>query len=217
MYALALPFWYRASQRVKSVLTYRMVPILSIFSAFAFAIMMFNVPLPGGTTGHAVGGTLLAIVLGPWGAVIGISVALVIQAIFFGDGGITAIGANCFNMAVVLPFVGYYVYRAISANSEITSPRRIIGAVVGGYLGLNAAALLTAIELGIQPILFQGAGGVPLYAPYGLRVAIPAMMGGHLFIAGPVEAVVTGLVVAYLQRAQLPLLELWKEWYKGAR
>ncbi|MFH1485166.1 MAG: energy-coupling factor ABC transporter permease, partial [Chloroflexota bacterium] len=108
MYAAAAPFWYVAVQKVKSALTTRMVPLLSIFSAFSFTIMMFNVPLPGGTTGHAVGGTLLAIVLGPWAAVIGISVALVIQAIFFGDGGITTIGANCFNIAVVLPMVGYY-------------------------------------------------------------------------------------------------------------
>jgi len=71
--------------------------------------MMFNVPIPGGTTGHAVGGVLAAILLGPWGACIVITVALVIQALLFGDGGITAIGANCFNMAFVLPFAGYYI------------------------------------------------------------------------------------------------------------
>jgi cobalt/nickel transport system permease protein len=80
-----------------------------------------------------VGGTLSAIVLGPWAAVIAVSVALVIQALFFGDGGITAIGANCFNMGVVLPFVGYYIYKLISINADISSSRHWIGAGIGSY------------------------------------------------------------------------------------
>ena len=127
MYAVSVPFWYLAVNRVRKVLTHRTVPVLALFAAFSFVLMMFNVPLPGGTTGHAVGGTLLAIVLGPWAAVLGISVALGIQALFFGDGGLITFGANCFNMAIVLPFVGYFIYKFISANSEATSPRRLIG------------------------------------------------------------------------------------------
>ena len=67
-------------------------------------------PLPGGTTGHAVGGTLIAILFGPYAACLAVSVALLIQALFFGDGGILALGANCFNMAFLLPFSGYAVY-----------------------------------------------------------------------------------------------------------
>ena len=68
--------------------------------------MMFNVPVPDGTTAHAVGAVLVAVLLGPWAAVIAVSVALAIQALFFGDGGVLAFGANCFNMAVVMPLVG---------------------------------------------------------------------------------------------------------------
>jgi len=94
MYALTIPFWYIATQRVRQTLTHRTVPVLALFAAFSFTLQMFNVPLPGGTTGHAVGGTLLAVVLGPWAAVLGISVVLGIQAILFGDGGILALGAN---------------------------------------------------------------------------------------------------------------------------
>lgn len=206
MYAVTVPFWYIAGRKVKRVLTARMVPVLSIFSAFSFAIMMFNLPLPGGTTGHAVGGTLLAVVLGPWAAVIGISVALVVQSLFFGDGGILAIGANCFNMAIILPLVGYFVYRLVSGNSPVASRRHIIGAVAGSYIGINIGAFLTALELGIQPLLFHGADGTPLYAPYGLNIAIPAMTVGHMLIAGPVEAIATGLVVSYLQRSHQHLL-----------
>ncbi len=208
MYAATTPFWYRASQKVKRVMTSRMVPLVALFAAFSFLVMMFNVPLPGGTTGHAVGATLVAIVLGPWAAVLVVSVALAIQALFFGDGGILAFGANSFNMAVTMPFIGYWVYRLTSRGSSIASPRRPIAAALAGYLGLNAAALLTAIEFGLQPYLFKTADGTPLYWPFALSVAIPAMMGPHLLVAGVVEALVTGSVVAYLQKSHQPLLML---------
>jgi cobalt/nickel transport system permease protein len=162
--------------------------------------MMFNVPIPGGSTGHAVGGTLVAILLGPWAAVIALSVALIVQALLFGDGGITAIGANCFNMAFVLPFIGYYLYKLIAGKTSVTSPWRAIAAGIASYVALNVAALITAIEFGIQPALHHTPDGQALYCPYGLKVAITAMVGEHLLIFGLVEAVVTCLVIFYLQK-----------------
>jgi cobalt/nickel transport system permease protein len=168
---------------------------------------MFNLPLPGGTTGHAVGVAIAAIVLGPWGSILAISVALTIQAIFFGDGGITAIGANCFNMAIVGSLVAYAVYRLLAGRAAIESPRRVVAAAIAGYTAINASALLAAIEFGIQPMLFHDATGTPLYAPYPLHIAVPAMMIGHLTIAGLAEMVVAGGVVAYLQRAEPVLLK----------
>jgi cobalt/nickel transport system permease protein len=206
MYAASAPFWYIASQRVRRTLTNRTVPVLALFAAFSFVLMMFNIPVPGGTTAHAVGGTLLAIIVGPWAAVLGISVVLGIQALFFGDGGILALGANCFNMAIVLPLVGYFVYKVIASGSEAASPCRLLAAVAGSYIGINVAALFAGIELGIQPTLFHTADGTPLYAPYSLNKALPAMVGGHLLVAGPVEALVTGLVFAYLQRSSFSLV-----------
>lgn len=198
MYAVSLPLWARAGVVMRRTFTRRTVPVLALLAAFSFLIMMFNVPVPGGTTAHAVGGTLIAILLGPWAALIGESLALVVQALFFGDGGITAIGANCFNMGFVLPFVGYFIYRLISWRSPFASRRRWIGAAVGAYVGINAAALMAAIEFGIQPYLFHTAAGVPLYCPYGLAQTIPAMLIAHLAIAGPVEAAITGGVIAFL-------------------
>src|SRR6266545_893278 len=195
LYVAAAPFWYIALQRVKRLLSTRLVPLLSLFAAFSFVIMMFNLPLPGGTSGHAVGMGIAAIVLGPWASMLAISVALLIQAIFFGDGGITAFGANCFNMAIAGSLAAYWVYR-------------VIAGAVAGYVAINVAALLAAIEFGIQPLWFTDATGAPLYAPYPLSVAIPAMMLGHLTIAGLAELVVTGGVVAYLQKADPSLLKL---------
>ncbi len=200
--ALALPTvpaWAIATQRIKKVLNNRTVPLLAIFSALSFTIMMFNVPVPGGTTAHGVGGTLIAVVLGPWAALIAVSTALILQALFFGDGGVLAIFANCFNMGVILPFVGYWTYRLLAARSPILSTRRAVAAGIGAYVGITAAAVAVGIELGLQPALFSE-NGRPLYSPYGVREAVLAMLASHVFVASVVEGLITGLGVAYLQR-----------------
>jgi cobalt/nickel transport system permease protein len=201
-----LPIWALASKIVKDTLKARQVPLLAIGAAFSFVIMMFNIPIPGGSTGHAVGGVLVAILLGPWAACIAITVALVIQALLFGDGGITALGANCFNMAFIMPFSGYYIYKAVSFKSPPGSNRRVIAAGVAGYLGINLAAFLTGVEFGIQPLLHHSASGQALYCPYGLNVSVPMMAGEHLFVFGWIEAIVTALVVKYLQKQSPELL-----------
>ena len=205
--AVMIPIWSAASKAVKTTLSVRQVPYLAIGAAFSFVIMMFNVPIPGGSSGHAVGGVLVAILIGPWAACIAVTVALVIQALLFGDGGITAIGANSFNMAFVLPFIGYYVYKIISSGSPAGSTRRIIGAGAGAYAGICAAALFAGIEFGLQPLFYHTANGQALYCPYGLNVAVPAMLFGHLLFIGWVEVIVTALVVKYLQKQDAVFFE----------
>ena len=135
-----------------------------------------------------------------------VSLALVVQALLFGDGGVTAIGANCLNMAVMMPFAGWGVYRLIVRRAPAESPRHRMGAAIGGYVGLNAAAVTAAVMFGIQPLIAHDAIGRALYNPYGLSVALPAMAAGHLLVFGFVEAAVTGLVVAYVQRTDPTLL-----------
>ena len=197
-YAACVPLWTVAARKIRQRLDARRAPLLAISAAFSFLIMMFNIPLPGGSTGHAVGGVLIAIAVGPWGAMLAVSIALVIQALLFGDGGVTAIGANCFNIAFVMPFTGYYAYRLFRR----ILPTPAVSAALGGWVGLNAAALTTALMFGIQPLLHVAADGRSLYSPYPLSVAVPAMMIEHLFLFGPVEALVTGLVVRYLSRSR---------------
>ncbi len=203
-----IPAWVVAARKVRNWLKSRYVPLMAIGAAFSFTIMMYNVPIPGGTSAHAVGGGLLAVVLGPWATMICVTIALAIQALLFGDGGIWTFTANCFNMALVLPFISYGVYRLLSGKSELQAKRRWVGAAVGAYLGINAAALSAGVELGLQPLLFHTANGVPLYCPYPLSVAVPAMLFAHLVLAGPLEAVVTALVVRYLQSYNVDLLNL---------
>lgn len=194
-----VPVWVHAGRRVREEVPRNKLPLLGIAAAFSFLAMMFNVPLPGGTTGHAVCGTLIAILFGPWAATIAISIALAIQAIFFGDGGVLALGANCFNMAFVLPMVGYGVYRLVLGRHE-GAGRELVAAGVGSYVGINAAALCAAVEFGIQPLLFHNAAGQALYCPYPLWVSLPAMMLGHLTIAGVAEVVFTVGILGFVRK-----------------
>lgn len=207
MWAFAVPAWYWAGHKVKSTLSSRQAPLVAIGAAFTFVIMMFNIPLPGGTTGHAVGGTIMAIVIGPWAAIIAISVALVIQAVFFGDGGILALGANCFNIAFICPVTGYFTYKLLAKGAAPGSSRLWLAAGIGAWAGLNVAAFFTAVEFGLQGELFKAADGSALYSPYGLSAAIPAMMGPHLLVVGMIEAVMTSLIYVFLMRTNSSLLD----------
>ena len=194
-----VPVWTISVKKVKNEVSKVKMPLLGIGASFSFLMMMFNVPLPGGTTGHAVGGTLLAILLGPFSACISITVALLIQALFFGDGGILSFGANCFNMAFILPFLGYFIYKFVKDRSN-SEKGEYIGIVLGSYLGINFAAFAAAIEFGVQPLLFKNAAGQPLYSPYPLWVSIPAMTIPHLIIAGVVEVIFTVAIFSFIKK-----------------
>ncbi|MEA2256460.1 MAG: cobalt/nickel transport system permease protein, partial [Solirubrobacteraceae bacterium] len=152
-----VPAWATAARRAQRVARSRYAPLMALGAAYAFLVMMLNVPIPDGTTAHAVGAVLIAVLLGPWAAVVCVSVALLIQALFFGDGGVLAYGANAFNMALVMPFAGYGVYRLLARGAALTARRRALAAGLGGYVGINAAALCAAVELGLQPGLFHTA------------------------------------------------------------
>ena len=207
-FVVAVPAMAAAAAKVSKRVKTRHVPTLAMLAAVCFLIMMFNVPIPDGTTAHGVGGALIAILLGPWAAMIAVSVALGFQALLFGDGGVLAYGVNVVNMAIVLPFIAYGLYRLISGNAYLISPRRVIAAFISGYIGLTVAALCVAIELGIQPSLFHDASGAPLYSPYYLSQSIPAMLFAHLTVAGTAEGIIAAAALAYLQRANLPLLQV---------
>jgi cobalt/nickel transport system permease protein len=205
LYGASFVFWSVALKKMKKELSVKHVPYLAMAAAFSFLIMMFNVPIPGGTTGHAVGAGIIAILLGPWTAVIAVSVSLIIQAIVFGDGGITAIGANCFNMAVVMPFVSYWVFKLIRGNA-VSGARLTIAAFLSGWVGLSVAAIVTGFEFGIQPLIASGADGRPLYAPYPLSVALPAMALEHMLLFSIVEGVVTVLLFRYFSKNEPDLI-----------
>jgi cobalt/nickel transport system permease protein len=199
-----------AVRKVKKEVSSRHIPYLGMAAAFSFIIMMFNLPIPGGTTGHAVGAAVIAILFGPWAATVAVSVALIIQALVFGDGGITAIGANCFNMAVFMPFTAYYIFKLFS-NISKNKTGVSFAAFVSGYLSLTLSAILTAIEFGIQPIIASTTDGKALYCPYDLSIAIPAMALEHLLLFSIVEGIITAFIVSYFVKNEPALIYAFRK------
>lgn len=198
-YAVMAPVWYLASRKVETAVGVARLPMLALGAAFTFVIMMFNIPVPGGSTGHMTGAVIVAVVLGPWAGVVAVTLTVALQAFLFGDGGITAIGANAFNMAFVMSFAGYYSHRLLAAGQPCRV-RAFVALFVAGFIAVNAAALAVAVELGVQPLIAAGLDGRPLYAPYPFSITIPAMLLPHLLFFGPVEGLGTALVVSYVYR-----------------
>jgi cobalt/nickel transport system permease protein len=210
MYGVSMAFWGLALKKIKKEVSAKHVPYLAMAAAFSFLIQMFNVPIPGGTTGHAVGAGIIALLLGPWTAVIAISVVLIIQAFVFGDGGITAIGANCFNMAIVMPFVAFWTFNLMKGSSQ-SGARFVTAAFLSGYIGLTVAALSAALMFGIQPVIASGPDGRPLYAPYPLSIAIPVMAVEHLLLFSIVEGVITVALLKYFLKNESTLIYAIRE------
>jgi len=201
-----------AVKKVKKEVSVRNIPYLGMAAAFSFIIMMFNLPIPGGTTGHAVGSAVIAIILGPWTATVAVSVALIIQTLIFGDGGITAIGANCFNMAIFMPFAAYYLFKLFCGVSK-NNKRIFISSFFAGYLSIVLASIVTAVEFGIQPLIASTPDGKALYCPYDLSIAIPAMAIEHLILFGILEGIITALIVRYFVKNEPALIYAFR---KGA-
>ena len=170
----------------------RRIPLIGLAAAFVFAAQMLNFPVAGGTSGHLIGAVLAAVLLGPSAAVLVMSAVLILQCLMFADGGVTALGANLFNMALVAPAVGYGVYRLL---------RRVVGEGLRGRLFATAfAAWCSTVAAAISC-----AGQLALAGTVPLRVALPAMGGIHVLI-GLGEAIITTLVVAAVARARPELL-----------
>jgi cobalt/nickel transport system permease protein len=182
-----------AAARARRALSERAVPLMAVLAAFIFAAQMLNFPVAGGTSGHFAGGALAAIILGPWAAVLVMTLVLVIQALLFGDGGVLALGANVFNIAVVAPFVGYGVYRLIRRLWR-NEAGRFVASSAAAWLAVVAAASACAVELAIS-------GTIPL------AVVLPAMAAVHAVI-GVGEGFITALALGALRATRPDLLEL---------
>jgi cobalt/nickel transport system permease protein len=167
----------------------RRVPLLGVTAAFIFAAQMLNFPVAGGTSGHFLGAALAAILLGPWLACLALAVVLGVQAFVFADGGLTALGANMFNMGVA----GALLVGGLMHLADKLAPKRILPiAAVGAWLAVMTGAALTALEL-------AWSGTVPL------GTVLPAMLGTHLLIAAG-EAVITVAAVSAVLSTRPDLL-----------
>lgn len=177
-----------ALRHSKAELQDRDVPTLGMMGAFIFAAQMVNFPIAIGTSGHLIGGALATAALGPWAANIVMTAAVIVQALFFRDGGITALGANVFNMALIGPWLAYGVYRLCQS----TTPRRqALTAFAAGWITTMAAAVAVSLQLALSGV-----------AP--LRILMPTVLAIHTLI-GLAEGAITAATLLYLKRAGLPL------------
>ncbi len=169
----------------------KMIPYIGVLAAVIFAFQFVNYPVPGGTSGHLVGGTLVAIILGPWASVIVLFLILVIQSLF-GDGGITALGPNAFNMGIIGGIVGFYIVVLLVKLFNKTSLKKelkvTIATAIGSYIAIVLASFICGIEIGIG-------GAIPI------EIAIPAMVFWHLII-GIGEAIISALIVFYIYKTK---------------
>jgi len=179
--------------QVKTEYQERAVPLMGVCAAFIFAAQMINFPIPGGTSGHLLGGTLAGVLLGPWAGSLVMTVVFIVQATLFQDGGLTVLGANVFNMGLIGTFGGYYLYKAVRTAIGFNSWRGMaMGTTVAAWTSVVVAAFVCALELAFS-------GTVPL------NVAIPAMLTWHILI-GIGEALITLVAVSYIWRTRPDML-----------
>jgi cobalt/nickel transport system permease protein len=178
---------------VRRRLPRRKIPMLGLAAAFVFAAQMLNFPVAGGTSGHLIGGALTAVLLGPSAAVIVLSSVLIVQCLLFADGGVTALGANIFNMGIIGGVVGYAIYRSVRG-------------VVPGTRGVVMAAAFAAWCSTVLAAMVC-AGELALSGTVAWSIAFPAMTNVHMLI-GVGEALITALVIVAIARANPELLEL---------
>lgn len=178
--------WY-SIRKVMGKLKDKTVPLMGVTAAFIFAAQMLNFPVAGGTSGHLLGGVLAAVLLGPWAGAVVISVVLIVQCLIFQDGGITALGANILNMAIIGVMGGYLVYNLFRKKLGV-----IPAVAIASWLSVVIASSACAVELAIS-------GASPL------RIALPAMVGIHMLI-GIGEAIITCLVIGFIQKVRPDLM-----------
>ena len=173
------------------------VPLLGVLAAFIFAAQMLNFPIAGGTSGHFLGATLAAVLLGPWLACLVMAVVIGVQAFAFADGGITALGANVLNMGVLGALLAGLLVGAL-VKALPTSRGAFLGIVAGvSWLAVMVGAAATSVELALSDT-------VPL------GVSLPAMLGVHMLI-GIGEAVITTAAVAAVLVSRPDLVALAPE------
>jgi cobalt/nickel transport system permease protein len=178
-------------KKTREILKDKMIPMMGVMSAFIFAAQMLNFPVLGGTSGHLLGGVLAAVLLGPFAGAIVITIVLLVQCLIFQDGGLTALGTNVLNMAVIGAMGGYVVYNIIR-NIIADNKGILIGTAFASWLSVVVASCFAALELVIS-------GTSPL------KIALPAMAFVHVFI-GIGEAIISTLVIGFLLKVRPDLI-----------
>jgi cobalt/nickel transport system permease protein len=178
-------------KKTSGMLKDRMVPLMGIMSAFIFAAQMINFPVIAGTSGHLLGSVLASVLLGPYAAAVVLSCVLIFQCLIFQDGGLLALGANIFNMALIGTIGGYLIFRVLNKISS-TPKGFFLSTGIAAWFSVILAASFCALELALS-------GMAPL------NVVLPAMVGIHALI-GIGEALITVAVLSFVKKVRPDLI-----------
>ncbi len=182
-----------AARRAKVDFAGRMVPIMGVLAAFVFAAQLLNFPLLGGTSGHLIGGALLAVLLGPMTGFLTMATVVIAQALFLQDGGLVALGANVFNICAVTCFSGYAIFRLLGGRAA-GGKRMLFAGFLAGWASLIASAGCCALEIGLS-------GAIPL------RLGLTTMLGYHA-VVGVIEGMLTAGVISFLLKVRPDLMNI---------
>lgn len=199
-YAVTIGLWWVATKRIKETISAESLPLIAVASALSFVLMMVAVPLPGGTSVHALGVAMLTLVFGVWTSFLAVSLVLLMQALLFGDGGITALPINVLGIAFLGSVTAHWVITLLAGLSDK------IRFFVAGMASVLVSSLFVAVMLGIQPMIALDDRGNPLFFPFGLEITLPAIMIPHLILS-MAEGVLTVMGGAFLMRYQAK----WKQ------
>ena len=189
-WAVALSTLSYAFKKTKKILRDKMIPLMGVMAAFIFAGQMLNFPVLGGTSGHLLGGVLASVTLGPYAGCIVLSIVLIVQCLIFQDGGLTALGTNILNMAIIGTLASYYFY--IFLKNFIFKKNMLVAVFIASWFSVTLASAFCAFELAIS-------GTSPL------RIVLPAMLFVHIFI-GIGEALITTLVLNFILKVRPDLI-----------
>jgi cobalt/nickel transport system permease protein len=182
-----------AARRVKVDISGRMVPIMGVLAAFVFAAQMLNFPILGGTSGHLIGGSLLAVLLGPMAGSLTMATVIIAQAMFLQDGGLIALGANIFNIGLVTCFSGYAVFKLLGRGAD-GGRRLLFAGFLSGWVSVIISAGCCALQLGLS-------GAIPL------RLGLTAILGYHAAV-GMFEGILTAGVLSFLFKVRPDLMKI---------
>ena len=196
-WVLAIAAIAYALRQTRGQLGSKQIPLMGVLAAFIFAAQAINFPVAGGTSGHLLGGTLAAIILGPWAAVLVMTAVISVQALLFQDGGLLVMGFNIVNMGVLTAFTGHFLYQVLKKSLGESRTSLLAAGAAGAWISVILGASAAAVELAIS-------GTSPL------GVALPAMTGVHALI-GIGEALITVGALAFISTARPDLLDMGQQ------
>ncbi len=188
--AIAFGAWAWAARGLRQSLDETLVPRLAMLTALAYGLGLIMLPIPGGTSGHALGVAMLALLFGLRLAFLAYSGVLLLQALLFGAGGLTALPINALAMGLAGSATALVTFRLLKPLHETTA------VAVAAWLSVFVPGILVALALGLQPWIAAKPDGSPLFFPFGPEITLPAILVPHAFI-GIGEAALTLLVWRY--------------------